>query len=576
VQDAFTSGGAQVGNSQHIEDLWEMQNYTTKTLGAHTLTFGGQLHRGGFYDNSPGNFEGAFVFSGGLAPQLNSSNQVVLDSNGNPVLISLSSIQTYQRTLVLQQAGFSMANIMALGGGPSQFSIAAGQPISTLAQTDVGLFVQDSWRVAPTLSLNAGLRWEGQNDIHDWKDFAPRFGLAWMPGGKHSKTVIRLGSGIFYDRFPGLQVLQTLRFNGQTQQQFVLDNPSFYPQVPSIASLQTMGLPQTIYSLAPSLRAPYLMQASAGVEHEMPFGVMLSLTFIGTRGRHLLVSRNITAPLNGVFGSGNGLGGVTGKDSNYQYSSAGVLDQNQFVVSVRRPFHNGFAVFGRYEYNRAFSNTDGINTFPANQYNLQADYGRAATDIRHTLVLGGSLLGPLGTTLNPFLVVRSGAPFNITTGHDNNGDTLFTDRPAIASTPNQPGVMVTPFGMFNTTPASGSTIIPHNYGQGSGFAMLNVRLSRTFGFGETRGDGASEPERKVPAPLVGSKLFAAPSTEHRYNLTVAVVVRNVFNTTNPGLPIGSLGSPYFGRANWLASSAGPADMAYGNNRRIQFQLRFNF
>jgi len=53
-------------------------------------------------------------------------------------------------------------------------------------------------------------------------------------------------------------------------------------------------------------------------------------------------------------------------------------------------------------------------------------------------------------------------------------------------------------------------------------------------------------------------------------------VRNVFNTTNPGLPVGSLGSPYFGRANWLASSAGPADMAYGNNRRIQFQLRFNF
>ena len=40
-----------------------------------------------------------------------------------------------------------MANIMALGGGPSQFSIAAGQPVSTLAQTDVGLFVQDSWRV---------------------------------------------------------------------------------------------------------------------------------------------------------------------------------------------------------------------------------------------------------------------------------------------------------------------------------------------------------------------------------------------------------------------------------------------
>ncbi len=576
VLDAFTSGGAQVGNSQHIGDLWELQNYTTKTLGSHTLTFGGQLHHAAFYDNSPANFGGTFVFSGGLAPQLDSSNHVVLDPAGNPVLISLSSIQRYQRTLVLQQAGFSLANITALGGGPSQFSIAAGQPVSTLAQTDVGLFVQDSWRVAPTLSLNAGLRWEGQNDIHDWKDFAPRFGLAWMPGGKHSKTVIRLGAGIFYDRFPGPQVLQTLRFNRQTQQQFVLDSPSFYPQVPSIPSLQAMGLPQTIYSLAPSLRSPYLMQTSAGVEREMPFGMMVSLSYIGTRGRHLLVSRNITAPLNGGTGAGNGTGSVTGSDINYQYSSAGVLNQNQFVASVRRPFHDRFAVFGRYEYNRAFSNTDGINTFPANQYNLQADYGRAATDIRHTLVIGGSLFGPLGTTLNPFLVVRSGAPFNITSGHDNNGDTLFTDRPAFASNLNQPGVMVTPFGTFNPTPASGAVIIPHNYGQGAGFAMLNLRLSRTFGFGETRGDGKSGSERYVPAAVGGSNLFSAPSTEHRYNLTVAVIVRNVFNTTNPGLPVGNLSSPYFGRANWLASSAGPADMAFGNNRRLQFQLRFDF
>ena len=578
VLDAFTSGGAQVGNSRHIEDLWGLQNYTTKTLGAHTLTFGGQLSHAGFFDYSPGNFGGSFVFSGGLAPQLDSSNHIVLDPNGNPVLISLSSIQRYQRTLLLGQAGFSLSNIMALGGGPSQFSIAAGQPVSTLAQTDVGLFVQDSWRATPTLSLNAGLRWEGQNDIHDWKDFAPRFGLAWMPGGNHSKTVIRLGAGIFYDRFPGPQVLQTLRFDGQTQRQFVVDNPSFYPQVPSIASLQAMGLPQTIYSLAPRLRSPYLIQTSLGVEREMPFGMLVSLTYIGTRGRHLLVSQNIAAPRNGATAAGSGTGSLTGSDINYQYSSAGVLDQNQFIASVRRPFHNGFAVFGRYEYNRAFSNTDGINTFPANQYDLQADYGRAATDIRHTLVLGGSFFGPLATTLDPFLVVRSGAPFNITTGHDRNGDTLFTDRPTFASNPNQTGVIVTPFGIFNTIPQTGAAIIPRNYGQGPGFATFNLRLSRTFGFGKVSGDGESGPERHVPAAFAGrsSKLFLAPPTQHRYNLTVAVIVRNLFNTTNPGLPVGNLSSPSFGRANWMASSAGPTDMAYGNNRRVQLQLRFDF
>ncbi len=573
VMDAFTAGGAQVANSQHSEKLLELQNYTTKTIGKHTLTFGAQMHRDAIFDYSPANFNGTFVFSGGLAPELNPANQIVLGANGNPVMVPLSSIQQYQRTVILQQAGFSPTSVMALGGGASQFSIAAGQPVSTLIQTDIGLFAQDSWRVTPNFMFDAGLRWEWQNDLHDLKDFAPRLGMAWMPGGKHSKTVIRMGAGIFYDRFPALQMLQTMRFNGQTQQQFVLDNPSFYPHIPTIAFLQGMGLPQTLRTLAPNLRSPYLMQASLGVEHQMPFKAVVSLNYIGTWGRHLLVSQNVTAPpVGGTAGSSF----IPTKNSNYQYNSAGVLDQNQLTVNVRRSFSDGFAMFGRYEYSRAFGNTDGIDTFPAIQNNLQADYGRTATDIRHTFVMGGSMFGPFGTSFSPFLVVRSGAPFNITTGHDNNGDTIFTDRPSFATNPNQPGVMVTPFGIFNPTPLNGIPLIPHNYGQGPGFMMLNFRLSRTFGFGPVSGDGLSESgARPVPA-MTGRGLFSAPNADHRYNVTIGVVVRNVFNTTNPGLPVGSLSSPFFGRSNWLASTAGSGEMAFGNNRRLQFQLRFSF
>jgi len=580
VLEAFLGGGAQVGNSLNSTDRWEVQNNTTLTRGPHTLRFGGRVRPLSLYDRSPRNFGGTFVFSGGLAPELDSSNNIVLDPSGNPVLVLLSSIERYQRTLALQQGGFTPIQVRLRGAGASQFSVAGGNPVTSFPSTDVGLYVQDDWRISPSVSLNAGFRWEGQSDIHDWKDFAPRVGLAWMPGrdGKSGKTVIRLGAGIFYDRFGENQMLQALRFDGQTQLQFVLNNPLFYPQVPPLSTLESLGLPQTIRQVDPNLRSPYLIQSAVGVERQLPLGIVASFSFIDTRARHLFVSRNITAPQGGSGGVGSSSPNI------YQYESAATLNQDQWVAGLSRRFRGRVGVFGRYTYNRAFGTTDGPESFPANQYNLSADYGRAATDIRHSLVVGGSLLGPLRLDLSPFLVVRSGAPFNITTGHDNNGDSLYTDRPAFASDPSQPGVVSTPYGLLNPRPVAGDTIVPRNYGQGPGFVTLNLRLSRTFGLGGGRSAATSEakPSKKGGSSGFGALggelhgVFHDSATEHRFNLTVSVIVRNVLNTTNPGIPVGNLSSTYFNRSNWLASSSGPEDAAYGNNRRVQFQVRLSF
>jgi hypothetical protein len=311
-------------------------------------------------------------------------------------------------------------------------------------------------------------------------------------------------------------------------------------------------------------------------------GVVAAFTVIDTRARHLYLSRNITAPH-----PGEGVSSAVTAASTptiYQYESAGTLNEDQFVASLSRRFRGRIGVFGRYTYSRAFSNTDGPDSFPANQFNLSADYGRASTDIRHNVVVGGSLLGPLGLSLNPFLVVRSGAPFDITTGHDNNHDTLFTDRPTFASNPYGPSVVATPYGVFDTRPASGATIIPLNFGQGPGFATLNLRLSRTFGLGGRTSAGLAPTRTSKKGGLSGFGALAEEphgsfhdsSTEHRFNLTLAVIVRNVLNTTNPGMPVGNLSSTYFNQSTWLASSTGPEDAAYGNNRRVQFQVRLSF
>ncbi len=69
--------------------------------------------------------------------------------------------------------------------------------------------------------------------------------------------------------------------------------------------------------------------------------------------------------------------------------------------------------------------------------------------------------------------------------------------------------------------------------------------------------------------------FGGDSTGRRYNVTLSLSARNLFNTVNPGPPIGNLTSPQFGESTGLASGFGPQGNA-ANNRRVDFQIRFSF
>ena len=146
--------------------------------------------------------------------------------------------------------------------------------------------------------------------------------------------------------------------------------------------------------------------------------------------------------------------------------------------------------------------------------------------------------------------------------------------------------MATPFGLFQANPAAGAALIPRNYGTGPMFLTLNMRLSRTFGFGSTEGRTHGKKAKKgaagegmIVAEPGGSaaegKVHDA-STDHRFNLVVAIIARNALNRFNPGLPIGDLSSPLFGASNWMASPAGPMNAMYGDNRRIFLQLKLRF
>ena len=135
-----------------------------------------------------------------------------------------------------------------------------------------------------------------------------------------------------------------------------------------------------------------------------------------------------------------------------------------------------------------------LGSFPANQYDLGKEYGRAGFDVRQRAFIGGSIAAPYGISLSPFIVASSGGPFNITLGRDLNGDSLFTDRPAWATALDLPSVVRTSYGVFDSNPTPGQTVIPRNLGTGPGRFMVNLRLSKSFGFGErTSPAGAGRP-----------------------------------------------------------------------------------
>jgi len=561
VLDAFYGGGAQVGNSFYNEDRWEVHNYTTATLGAHVMRAGVRLRGVKVQNVSLNNFGGTYIFAGGLAPRLDANNQVVLDANGQPINELITSIERYRRTLVFQQAHLSPEDIRAFGGGATQLTIAGGNPEATVSRIDAGFFVQDDWRVRPNLLLSAGMRFESQNNINGKMDYAPRVSFAWSPptkGKEAAKTVVRGGFGIFYDRISESLTLQANRFNGTNQQLFSVTDPTVlnqFPNVPAIDTLTNFAVPQTIFRMSDQLRSPYTIQSAISVERQLPYKTTLSLSFVNTKTLHLLRSRNINAPFT------NEAGQLVRPDSNsgdiVQYESNGVFNQRQFVVNVSNRFNNHISFYTIYSFNKADSDTDGSGSFPANSYDLRDEYGRSSLDIRHRFVFGGTINAPWKLVLSPFIVIRSGAPFNITTGRDNNGDSYFTDRPSFATNLNGPDVVVTRFGAFNLNPAPGEPMIPRNFGNGPGFAGFNLRIEKTFAFGtapKNNGHG--------------------PASEKPYKLSAAISIQNLFNHTNPGQPIGNLSSNLFGQSNQTSSEG-----SFGNatsNRRISLVVRFNF
>ena len=91
------------------------------------------------------------------------------------------------------------------------------------------------------------------------------------------------------------------------------------------------------------------------------------------------------------------------------------------------------------------------------------------------------------------MVVSSGTPFNITLSQDLIGTAQFNQRPAFANGATGPTIVTVPgIGSFNTVPSPNATPIPVDFLTSPSRFTLNVRLSKTFGFGKESGSGGQQ------------------------------------------------------------------------------------
>jgi len=138
VPDAFTSGGSSVGDSFDHQKRYELQNSTSYIHGTHTLRWGAILRAVNLNNQAMQNYAGTFTFT---------------------------SLVSYRATLLGIQNGLTASEIRTAGGGASQFTLAAGNPLATVNQADYGFFLQDDWRISRNLLLSGGLRYERQTQF---------------------------------------------------------------------------------------------------------------------------------------------------------------------------------------------------------------------------------------------------------------------------------------------------------------------------------------------------------------------------------------------------------------------------
>ena len=459
VLDAFTGGGAQ-GDRLQTENHVIFDDIVSWVHGKHTFRTGFNI------------------------PDLSRRG---LDDNTNSIgTFSFSSLEDYVQ------------------GRPFSFLQQRGNGHVVFWEKLFGGFFQDEYQVRRNLQVTAGLRYDSHNYLHDYNNFGPRLSFAYAPKGSR-KTVIRGGAGIFYDRTGPVPIFDLLRYDGARLRRFLITDP-LYPN--PFVNRTSAAEPTSVVRLDPNVRMPYTFQQSMSVEQQLRRGTTLTVSYFRTSGR-LFRSRDINAPLPPLF--------AARPDPSLnvlrEIEASGTQITHSLEFSFRGNVTKYFAGMAQYTLGKAYNNSSGIASFPANNYDLSGEWSRADSDQRHRFNLLGTIKPGRLFNAGVALQAESKRPYSLITGRDDNGDGLALDRPA--------GVR-------------------RNSLEGPNYVGLDLRLSKDF---------ALDTSKKEKSPKV----------------TAAIDAFNVINRVNYSGYVGNLSSPFFDRA----ISSRPA-------RRLQLSMRLAF
>ena len=596
VQGDFTGGGYPGQVYRDHATRLEFWNITTLSHSAHAIKFGTRIRDGRDANYTNSNFNGNFVFQ---------------------------TYQAYQNMANGLLAGTPFNQLVSEGYGPTSATNTTGLPSSLANVFDIALFAQDDWKVNPRLTLSGGLRWEAQTQVSDHNDWAPRVSMAYaLDGGgnsKKTKTVLRAGYGLFYDRFQTNNLITVNRFN--VQNQLVLINPvcgstaSGGSQATSLDQIDLRTCSNTgtggssvpvRYEVASNYHSPYTGQAGVGLERQITAGTSATVTYLHSFGVHQMVTRN----------ANQAVGGIPQTDSGgylYQFYPEAVFKENQLIASVNARVTKNLSLTGFYTYAIANSDSAGTSGTASNAYDLTQDYGRAAFVSPNMLFAMGNYNGPWGIRFSPFMLAQSGKPYNITLPTDplNN---FFNQRPAYATaSTSAANKVVTSFGVLDVAPQPGEKLVPVNLGNGPAAFAFNLRVSRSIGLGpkiegsgpNAAGMGGGPPDGggggRRGGPPGGSLgpgglssgggrggpggMFGPTSTGRKYSLNFSVQALNLFNNIDFGQPTGTIvptpisGTTLNGPGTQFGKStslAGGMFSSGGAARRIFVQAVFSF